>query len=391
MKKNFLSHFQFGDPGKIAAEIEVLIVDPITGGPSNVAFEILKKVAEENGLPFSEWVMSNGCLNEEFWQAKLLPLFKGLGIKPELFDSQLEFTTRPHKTLVGLASDINAIYRWSEELCSDFGVIPVFSGLPPVLIEEIGVFPTERYKHILQTAEMLTFGLSNGLHFHYSPKDFSEAIFILNLARLFFPCFIALAANSAVVDGRQSTLNMASHRFVQHGVFVRDIIPPFIESPDHFFQIVKAKGKNFLKDPRLIWWGARFNPLSGKQMTVELRIFDGQDSPVEVTELAAVWQAFIAWAVDLHNCGKKAEKKDSYEIFMESLYFAYNGLGHSVVRKRVLNWLEDLADYFKDSEIANRIFQRVEKGESPALFQKNRWRASDGDVRRFLEFYRERI
>lgn len=230
---------------------------------------------------------------EEFWTVdsntniltdaslKIFQRFKESNIKPELSAHQIESVSKicflPEEIERSLQDNRNKL----EVLGKEFNFKINTSPLPPSDFE-VAVFPKVRYLEIAKRVPLETLRKSwiTGLHIHIGCADFVEAINLMNNLRDDLPYFLAASARSPFARVPEDLV--ASERYFRYLEVCKEIIPPYIFSPQHFEFV--AQNHDFHEDPKSCWWGIRINSLG----TVEVRVFDSQETAAHSAELATL-------------------------------------------------------------------------------------------------------
>jgi glutamate---cysteine ligase / carboxylate-amine ligase len=123
-----------------------------------------------------------------------------------------------------------------------------------------------------------------GVHVHVGMPDAETAIRACNGMRKWIPLLQALSANSPYWYGQDSGL--ASARAVICATFPRSGIPRAFDGYADFERTVgELESVGDCPDYSLIWWDLRPHPRLG---TLEIRTFDAQSSPEDLTALVAL-------------------------------------------------------------------------------------------------------
>lgn len=230
---------------------------------------------------------------EEFWTVdsntniltdaslKIFQRFKESNIKPELSAHQIESVSKICLLPEEVERSLQANRKKLEVLGEEFNFKINTSPLPPSDFE-VAVFPKMRYLEIAKRVPLETLRKSwiTGLHIHIGCADFTEAINLMNNLRGDLPFYLAASARSPFF--RDFEKQVASERYFRYLEVCKEILPPYIYGPRHF-EIV-AQDQGFYEDPKTCWWGIRINPLG----TVEVRVFDSQETAAHSAELAAL-------------------------------------------------------------------------------------------------------
>jgi carboxylate-amine ligase len=146
----------------------------------------------------------------------------------------------------------------------------------------------DRYKRVLdQMRGLIQRTPECALHVHVGVPDPETAVRVYNGMRVHLPLLTALAGNSPFWFGRDSGLASARWPIVRG--YPRHRIPPYVESYEHYEEIVAAaRAHGDLPDASFLWWDARLQPKFG---TVEVREMDAQSNVEFSGALAEAIQA----------------------------------------------------------------------------------------------------
>ncbi len=218
---------------------------------------------------------------EELWTVdsagRLIPaairLFEMIGedgdIKPELPAQQVEAVTGKCATVQELYDNIEQNRIRLDDLGREFGFEILSESIPPGRFELIP-YPKKRYKQIMQqySKSVLRHAWIAGLHLHIGCSSKEAAIYFVNCFRNDLPALLGFSAGPISPEG------YASERFFSYSEMCPDLVPPYLESFEHYTEL--AKEREFYDDPRRCWWLIRINPHG----TVELRVFDAQPDAI---------------------------------------------------------------------------------------------------------------
>lgn len=211
-------------------------------------------------------------------------------IKPELPAQQIEMVTPICRDLKQLDRALRSNERRMAKLAEEFGFEVSRSPVPTTPFV-INVFPTERYLAIAaQQGERLRGAYVAGLHVHLGLGIKEEAIAVMNASRTLLPLFLAVSARSPIFAGTDT--GYASYRYVQYKKMAGEVVPPYLESWEHFRSVAADRG--FLDAPRNCWWAIRIS-IHG---SVELRIPDLQEDQAMTMGIAALFRLVGRQAIE---------------------------------------------------------------------------------------------
>src|SRR6201993_5130012 len=218
---------------------------------------------------------------------------RGLGdqVKQEMHQSIVETGTRICENVSELRLEM---HRTRSELVSaaeSTGLQVAAAGTHPFSswIAQ-GVFPGERYQHIVEEMGQLARSLLIfGMHIHVAMPDKQTTIDMMNGVRYFLPHLLALSTSSPFWMGRNTGLK--SFRTTVFRRFPRTGVPEQFESWSAYENFVNLLVKlNCIDNGKKIWWDVRPHPTFG---TLEFRMFDVSTKVEEAVAIAALTQAIV--------------------------------------------------------------------------------------------------
>ncbi|MGE3162147.1 MAG: YbdK family carboxylate-amine ligase [Burkholderiales bacterium] len=217
-------------------------------------------------------------------------------VKPEITESMIELNTAVHERHDSLAAELavmrDAVVREAGMLnlrvCGG-GTHPFHSWT------ERRIFPTERFRHILERYGYLAKQFTVfGQHIHVGCPGADDAVYLVHMMTRYVPHFIALSAASPFYQGEdtqfQSSRLTAVNAFplAGHMPFVADWAE-FIE----YFEKMRAFG--VVESMKDFYWDIRPKPEYG---TIEIRVCDTPLDVARAAGLAAYAQALAKWLLE---------------------------------------------------------------------------------------------
>ena len=121
----------------------------------------------------------------------------------------------------------------------------------------------------------------------------------MNDARVLIPILYALSCSSPFLEGRRTGLK--SSRVLRAFGFPRTGIPePFENVAELDTQIASMRNAGLIADAGQLWWDIRLHHV---YPTIEFRVADAVPRVQDVTALAALAQAFVAYLLDAYRRG----------------------------------------------------------------------------------------
>ncbi|MGW0231208.1 carboxylate-amine ligase [Actinopolymorpha singaporensis] len=252
----------------VGVEEEFLLVDPSSRLPVPLAVEVLDTA-----------------------RAGRVPV--GASFQPELVRTQVEAAT-------GICAEMSTVEDHLGVLRDVLGRAarthlarivsvghPVLSDGPPPLT------PGERFGRIHQRyAEIVGSYQSCGCHVHIGLPDRETAVAVLNHLRPWLPTLLALSANSALTEGRDTGYD--SWRMVTQARFPGSGIPPYFTSATAYDrEVARLVDCGVLVDPDMTFWLAR---PSSRYATLEVRAADAAATVEDALLQAALTRALVRTA-----------------------------------------------------------------------------------------------
>ena len=247
----------------LGIEEELLLVDPVTYRPENVASDLVSAVVPERGE-----------------------------VMNDLYEALIETSTPIVRSAPEGVETLAALREQLREAGASF----IGGGLhPDARFGDVEHVPLERYEAIRETMRGLVSRTPTAaLHVHVGMPDPDTAIDVYNRMRAHLPLLQALAAHSPFWHGRDSGL--ASARSVMFRAFPRATIPPPFRHWEEYVELIEwCESAGELEDYTYLWWDLRPSPKLG---TVEVRAMDAQTRLGSVCGLAALVHALAAACAD---------------------------------------------------------------------------------------------
>jgi len=256
-----------GSPrSSIGVEWELELVDRETGELRSGASEILDRLARRRGGEHSK-------------------------AKHELLESCVEVITGVCGSVGDALVDLHETVEEVREEAGALGLELMCSGSHPTTdwtTQQIS--PNPRYHQLIDHMQWMARQMQIfGVHVHVGVQSGKKAVSIVNALTAYMPHLLALSASSPYWVGTDTGL--ASYRSkVFEGLPTAG--PPYLLSGwsqfEEFMETLIAAGS--ISSIRDVWWDIRPHPNFG---TVELRIFDGLPTLLEVGVAAALSQCLV--------------------------------------------------------------------------------------------------
>jgi carboxylate-amine ligase len=251
------------------------------------------------------------------------------GIKPELYESQVEAVTPVLTSLVDVARALVANRASLARAAGEEGVAAVGVGTPVLA----GPLPElsggdDRYRLVARTYRG-TFAdyEACGCHVHVGVPGGDLAVAVVDHLRPWLPTLLALSANSPVHHGLDT--GYASWRTIDQARFPGGGIPPrFGDFAGYVRCLDQLVDCGVLIDERMTFWAARPSP---RYPTVEVRVADVAASPDGALLQAALVRGLVRAALDDLGHGREAPAADG-QIAAGALWSAarYGIHGHGI-------------------------------------------------------------
>jgi len=247
----------------LGIEEELLLVDPVTFRPENIASDLVAAVAPERG-----------------------------DVMNDLYEALIETSTPIVRSAPEGVETLAAI----RDLLREAGATFIGGGIhPAAAFADVEHVPLERYKAIQESMRGLVSRTPTAaLHVHVGMPDPDTAITVYNRMRAHLPLLQALAAHSPYWHGRDSGL--ASARALLFRAFPRATIPPPFRHWEAYLDLIQwCEAAGEIDDYTYLWWDLRPSPKLG---TVEIRAMDAQSRLGSVCGIAALVHALAVACAD---------------------------------------------------------------------------------------------
>ncbi len=272
----------------IGVELELHLVDAVTGDLVSAANEILDEMAV--GHPGGEHPKA----------------------KHELFQSTVEIITGICDTPAEARADLQATLDELRARADERGLRIISSGTHPFgIAREQDVSPSPRYHELIEAMQWPARRLLIcGMHVHVGVLDGERAITIINELKRTLPIFLALSSSSPFFEGEDSGLASARSK-VFESLPTAGLPPQLADWLDFEAFMSTLLDSECITSIREVWWDIRPHPEFG---TIELRMFDAPQTLGEVEALAALTQALVAWCNDRIETGDLPEPPREWTI-----------------------------------------------------------------------------
>jgi carboxylate-amine ligase len=282
-------------------------------------------------------------------------------VKPEITESMIELNSSVHADHAGLAAELalmrDAVVREAGMLnlriCGG-GAHPFHSW------SDRRIFPTERFKHVLERYGYLAKQFTVfGQHIHVGCPDGDAAVYLVHMLTRYVPHFIALSAASPYYQGEDTSFQ--SSRLTAVNAFPLAGHMPFVADWAEFLEYFETlRGYGVVESMKDFYWDIRPKPEYG---TVEIRVCDTPLDVAKAARLAAYAQALAAWL--LEERPRAAERSvylvNSFNRF-EAARFGLRGQLIDPYARRKKPLAEDILD-----AVAEVMPQAERLGCAPAL------------------------
>lgn len=230
------------------------------------------------------------------------------GIKPELYESQVEAVTPVLTSLADAARSLVTSRASLARAAAAEGVAAVGVGTP-VLAGPRPVLSTgdDRYRLVAGTYQGAFADYEAcGCHVHVGVPGGDLAVAVVDHLRPWLPTLLALSANSPFHHGRDT--GYASWRTIDQARFPGGGVPPrFGDFAGYERCLDQLVDCGVLVDERMTFWAARPSP---RYATVEVRVADVAASPDGALLQAALVRGLVRAALDDLSHGREAPEVD---------------------------------------------------------------------------------
>ncbi|HET9664718.1 MAG TPA: YbdK family carboxylate-amine ligase [Burkholderiales bacterium] len=207
-------------------------------------------------------------------------------VKPEITESMIELNSSIHYRHGTLVEELRQIRDALAEAAGRLNLRIAGGGSHPFHTwTDRRIYPTERFKHILEVYGYLAKQFTIfGQHVHIGCPDGDAALYLVHALARYVPHFIALSASSPFQQGEDTSYH--SSRLNTVSAFPLSGYAPFVHTWDEFKSYFnKMRGFGIVASMKDFYWDIRPKPEYG---TVEIRVFD---TPLTV-ERAAMLAAY---------------------------------------------------------------------------------------------------
>src|SRR5512134_2981812 len=212
-------------------------------------------------------------------------------VKPEITESMIELNSSVHQGHATLAAEL-AVMREAGMLnlrVSGGGAHPFHNW------SERRIFPTERFKHVLERYGYLAKQFTVfGQHIHVGCPSGDAAVYLVHMMTRYVPHFIALSAASPFYQGEDTSFQ--SCRLTAVNAFPLAGHMPFVADWAQFVEYFeKLRGFDVVESMKDFYWDIRPKPEYG---TIEIRVCDTPLDVAKAARLAAYAQALATWLLE---------------------------------------------------------------------------------------------
>lgn len=354
----------------IGVEEELLLVDPRTGEPSM-------------------------CNEAVAAHARNL----GLELQLELTPCQIETATPVVSTAEDILASVDRSRSITARAARMEGAVVVAAGVPPVLPLDGPVTDTKRYRRIASEYGIIAAeqGVC-GAHVHVAVPQRDTAVQISNFLRPWLPVLLALTANSALYDGKDT--GYSSWRSVLWSRWPSAGPPPFLHSYDHYRQLVgDLSDIGAIIDDGMVYWDVR---PSHTFPTLEVRISDVPALTEDAVMLALLVRGLVITATRSLESGQRAPQVAEHHLRWAYWRAARDGLAGCLVDPHtgsltsarsavnaLLSHVDDALTSSGDRDMVQRAIDRVLRDGNGAARQR-RVLAQTGSVVRAVPLLAQR-
>jgi len=217
-------------------------------------------------------------------------------VKPEITESMIELNSAVHTRYAALAGELDAM---RDAVVREAGMLNLHvcgGGAHPFHSwTERRVFPTERFKHVLERYGYLAKQFTVfGQHIHVGCASGDDAVYLVHMMTRYVPHFIALSAASPFYQGEDTSFQ--SSRLTAVNAFPLAGHMPFVKDWAEFLEYFdKMRGFGVVESMKDFYWDIRPKPEFG---TIEIRVCDTPLTVERAAQLAAYAQALARWLLD---------------------------------------------------------------------------------------------
>jgi len=340
----------------LGMELEIQLIDPISGKLVSRAPALLERVQSRN-------------------------------FKPELFQCTIEINSDVCQNLQELEENILDKFHALKAASADMSLDFLFSGTHPFSHwRNQKITENERYLKLLNQIQWpLRRFLIFGLHLHVGMSSGNEAIYVMNHLVPYIPHFIALTASSPFWIGYDTGL--ASIRTVIFDTLPRAGLPPHLNNWEEYTrQVQSLLTSGSINSYRDIWWDIRPHPGFG---TIEIRACDIAPTLDENMAMSAYIYALVVYFKSQYLSRPNSPKISRWILHENKWRAARYGLDAEIlvsdsgelqpIRKLIeatLQELEPLAMELNLSDQFNQIEEILRTG--PSYVRQKKWVYEEG-------------
>lgn len=246
----------------IGVEVEIQLIDPLSGDLKPVAPLVLRTLQNEEGSP---------------------------RIKSELFQSMLEIDTPICNSAIEAGKSLRSSLALVKRTAQEHGAQVMMSGTHPFADYSKRLLTHDsRYHMLVDRNQWIARRLQIfGLHIHLGMRDGNHAIAMNNALCHYLPMILAFSASSPYWNGTDTGL--ASSRITFFEAMPTGGHPYLFDSWDQFEKLIhKLKSSHSIQSMKDLWWDIRPNTEYG---TIEVRIADCPPTLREVEAIVAFLHA----------------------------------------------------------------------------------------------------
>ncbi|MDA1118564.1 MAG: YbdK family carboxylate-amine ligase [Proteobacteria bacterium] len=217
-------------------------------------------------------------------------------VKPEITESMIELNSSVHTRHAALAAELDAMRDAVVREAGMLNLLVCGGGAHPFHSwSDRRVFPTERFKHMLERYGYLAKQFTVfGQHIHIGCRSGDDAVYLIHMLTRYVPHFIALSAASPFYQGEDTSFQ--STRLTAVNAFPLSGHMPFVLDWAEFTEYYeKLHGFGVVESMKDFYWDIRPKPAYG---TVEIRVCDTPLSVARAAQLAAYAQALARWLLE---------------------------------------------------------------------------------------------
>jgi carboxylate-amine ligase len=217
-------------------------------------------------------------------------------VKPEITESMIELNTSVHSRHGPLAAELEAMRDAVVQEAGMLNTRVCGGGAHPFHSwTERRIFPTERFKHVLERYGYLAKQFTVfGQHIHLGCPDGDAAVYLAHQLTRYVPHFIALSAASPFYQGEDTSFQ--SSRLTAVNAFPLAGHMPFVADWAEFNEYFdKMRAFGVVESMKDFYWDIRPKPEFG---TVEIRVCDTPLTVARAAALAAYAQALAKWLLE---------------------------------------------------------------------------------------------